>query len=449
VTKDDLKGSILIKKGKIIHAEHKEQKGTNAFFEILSWENGNFETLTLPHEAPGTIDSQSMYLLMEAARRSDEKNKAARERERAGETRAGETRAGEKADAPRTGIVRRVLVVEDSPMMCGILKGMLDADPDIEVVGTAKNGDEALKKIDALEPDLITLDVNMPVMDGGTALKHIMMKKACPVVIISSPRANAQENIIDFLRLGAVEFISKPRKNEGAEYRERLVKRIKLAAEANIGAFRRVPPQKILTGETPDAEARTPCRRLVVFLSGIGGCAELIKAIPPLPESRDASLLVFQSMSSDLISPLSEYLDKRSRCKITPSRSGARLYGGACYISNDDLLLKYATIGDVRFLSDADVRAGAAPGVGAFDYFLDSIPGSFADRVLVALLSGARADGLDGLKRFKEKGGRIIAQDPDACMAPRLLEEAAEAGLIEQSARSDEIADRIRSWRDG
>ncbi|MCP4686401.1 MAG: response regulator, partial [Desulfobacterales bacterium] len=107
VTKDDLKGSILIKKGKIIHAEHKEQNGTNAFFEILSWENGNFETLTLPHEAPGTIDSQSMYLLMEAARRSDEKNKAARERER-----AGEKRTGEKADAPRTGIVRRVLVVE-------------------------------------------------------------------------------------------------------------------------------------------------------------------------------------------------------------------------------------------------------------------------------------------------------------------------------------------------
>ena len=131
--------------------------------------------------------------------------------------------AAEPGDAPESSHAPlRVLIVDDSAVMCRALTEMLSSEEGIHVVGTARNGEEALEQIDRVRPDLITLDVNMPVMDGSTALKHIMIRNPCPVVIVSAVSQRRESNILNFLLLGAVDYIQKPVRGE-AMARQRLI----------------------------------------------------------------------------------------------------------------------------------------------------------------------------------------------------------------------------------
>ena len=175
VTQDSDQGTIYIEDGEIVHAECGTLSGIEAFFTILGWPSGQFETMESPPTSQPTIKEPCQFLLMEAARQADERvldvaDKVAEEEE------PGFSEAKKL----------RVLIVDDSPIMSKILTSMLTADPTIDVVGTAKNGEQALKKMKDLAPDLITMDVNMPVMDGSTALKHIMINSPCPVLIMSN-----------------------------------------------------------------------------------------------------------------------------------------------------------------------------------------------------------------------------------------------------------------------
>jgi len=189
VKKGSEKGKMYIKDGDIIHAECGDTVGEDAFYKILAWESGSFETIAFVAAQETTIDKNYQYLLLEVLRIADEK--AMKEDDE------DENKGKIHLSLPHENI--RVLIVDDSPMMCRILSDIIESDEEMEVVGTAENGEEALKKIGELEPDIITLDVNMPVMDGSTALKHIMIKSPCPVVIISSVGNSSQMNVIDFL----------------------------------------------------------------------------------------------------------------------------------------------------------------------------------------------------------------------------------------------------------
>lgn len=165
VTKDSQQGVIYIQDCSITHAECSNSVGENAFYEILAWESGGFETMKIDAPPEATIEKNWQFLLMEAARLIDE-----RAIEEVPVDAAEEIQLFQEMNR------LRVLIVDDSPLMCRILENILKDDEEISIVGTAKNGEEALLKIDELKPDLITLDVNMPVMDGNTALKHIMIK---------------------------------------------------------------------------------------------------------------------------------------------------------------------------------------------------------------------------------------------------------------------------------
>jgi two-component system chemotaxis response regulator CheB len=162
VSQDENQGNIFIQDGDIVHAECGSISGVEAFFAILGWPSGQFDTVDASQVPSRTIREPYQFLLMEAARMADES--AQRNIET---TAATDSPADEKL---------RVLIVDDSAIMSKILNSMLSADPGIDVVGNAKNGEEALAKMKELSPDLITMDVNMPVMDGSTALKHIMIE---------------------------------------------------------------------------------------------------------------------------------------------------------------------------------------------------------------------------------------------------------------------------------
>ncbi len=433
VTKDSQQGVIYIQDCSITHAECSNSVGENAFYEILAWESGGFETMKIDAPPEATIEKNWQFLLMEAARLIDE-----RAIEEVPVDAAEEIQLFQEMNR------LRVLIVDDSPLMCRILENILKDDEEISIVGTAKNGEEALLKIDELKPDLITLDVNMPVMDGNTALKHIMIKSPCPVVIVSSMGKGSQKNILEFLRLGAVDFINKPVKNEEmSNQKQKIIEKIRIAANAKIHHFRRVKEPKMVVKEAKETGFQTPCERLVVISSGIGGYAELIRLIPLLPSDLKACLLLLQTMPQEFVAPLSDYLDKISRTIVSPLQSDAPLLCNRCYLGTHDYSLVLNSGQGIYSVLLEDPLSEIEPRRGCLDSFLHSIADVFSENALVVLLSGAEVGNMEGLQSIRENNGRVIIQELASCMIPFPLEEAMREQFVDYQANQTEIVEQI------
>ncbi|CAN2042748.1 two-component system, chemotaxis family, protein-glutamate methylesterase/glutaminase [Candidatus Magnetomoraceae bacterium gMMP-15] len=434
VIKDSEYGIIFINDGEIVHAVCGNIKGEEAFYKILAWESGSFETLGASQVSETTIDKGWQYLLMEGARMADEQS-------------VDEDESNEEKDKELIKNNKlKVLIVDDSLMMCKILENMLSSDKNMLVVGTAKNGEEALKKIDELKPDLITLDVNMPVMDGSTALKHIMIKSPCPVIIISKPVTGSHKKILDFLRLGAVDFINKPvKQSDMSDQEQELVKRVQVAAKAEINNFKRVKLPKILE-KKGNLDGEFPCNLLAVINSGAGGYAELIKIIPLLPKNIHACIVVFQTMAIELLVPLADYLNQISKINIMPLEfSGDSdkfpLQGGMCYLTTTKYCIKLNSIESKSFYLENTENNGQED--TCFNIFFNSVAESFSKNVLTVLVSGADILDFTGLKKIKEKEGQIIIQQLSSCLVPHSLKKAAKAGFVDLEASPVEIARQI------
>ena len=430
VRKGTQQGTIFIEDGEITHALCEKEQGEEAFYKILGWRSGSFETLGDIINPKTTIDKNWESLLLEGLHRVDEL-----------------VAENAKIDEPPDNCQAipehkslRVFVVDDSSMMRRILTDMLTSDKDICVVGTAKNGEEALKKIQELRPDIVTLDVNMPLIGGGTVLKHVMIKNPCPVVIVSSTYDDTQANTLDSLRFGAVDFISKPVKSRNMkEQQRRLIDKVKLAAKAKISNFRRVRSPKILSEETKSTDSQNPCDFLVVCSSGPGGYSELVKIIPRLPASLNACMIAVQRTPQSIILPLADYFSKRSRFNVLPMHDHVQITCGRCYIATYNFSMKLRTQKEISFI---DMDDGISDN-NAFDLFLNSIAEFFTGQVLVLLLSGAEVGSLDGLRNIQKRNGRIIAQQVTSCMVPNPLEKAIQSKVVDSEMPAEEIVRRI------
>lgn len=340
----------------------------------------------------------------------------------------------------------RVLIVDDSPMMCRILSDMLTADKDIVIAGTAKNGEDALEKVEKLKPDLVTLDVNMPVMDGGTALKHIMIRHPCPVVILGAVESGSDSSdILDFLRFGAVDFIKKPVRNKDMSSQQReLIRRVRLAAKAKVANFKRAKAPKAIDAEKPQHSSPQPAEKLVIISSGAGGYAELVNIIPRIPEDSDACLIVFQTMPNMFLLPLSDYFSKRSRADVRPLDGESKLVRGRCYIADSESMKAYnRNSGGGEKISPAESQTDSE----CFDFFLHSVSKIFSGEMLFALLSGAEVGTLSGLSAIRKRDGKIIAQTLSSCMVPHSLASAVSRNMVDAELNSDEICRLIVSGR--
>ncbi len=472
VWKGSESGVVYIKNGEIVHATFGDTVGEEAFYQIVAWESGHFETLGNVEAPVVSIERDWHFLLMEAARLCDEKTLQVKTRSTpepslpddivpadADLTERTPSTESNRAEAVAEEKRARVLIVDDSAMMSKILTQLLAQDESIEVVGAAKNGQEALKEISALKPDLITLDVNMPVMDGGTALKHIMIKSPCPVVIVSNVGPRSQLNIIDFLRLGAVDFIGKPKKSKDMSHQQQqMVRCIKNSSQARVNNYRRgKAAQPLREKPAPSAKLKPdPSSTLIVINSGTGGYGELIKIMPLFSASMNAAVLALQAMPSEFLEPFAAYLDERSTAQVWPlhpDRSPQKLSSaqipawklnqGACYMGTHAMVD-----------SDGSVQMGRANGnyyIGlkknikkrGFDHLLHSIAKTFEGVIQVVLLSGADVGSLEALAHIKAHNGIIISQKLDTCMVPDPLQKVKEAGLVSCEANPVDIVKRI------
>ena len=427
------KGTVVIEQGKIIHAVSGDISGEKAFYRVLSWQSGNFETLGAVYVAKPTIDKNSQYLLMEASRLFDENSLS-----------SSETDAGQSVEPAVEAKRIKILIVDDSVIICKVLTEIFEKDDDIEVVGTAENGEQALTKIKTLKPDLITLDVNMPVMSGSTALKHIMINSPCPVVIISNPGNHSRVNIIDFLRLGAVDFIAKP-KNSGDIKRqhEQITSRVKKAAGAIITGVRRAKKIPPVSGQSLVQTEKIPCERLVVIKSGAGGFSDLIRLISLIPAEFSSCVIVFQSMPETFTGLFSDYMNERCNAFIEPLSAGTGLFNNLCLIASDETAVAAETEppNTIR-LSPSEEKSD-----NTFNDFLDSVSDIFKEDLLVFQLSGAESLNLSGLKEVRKNGGTVIVQKTSDAVLSKGLNHILNENIAEREADISEIAELVKLWK--
>jgi len=439
VAKDSQQGTIYIRDGEVVHAVCGATIGEEAFYRILGWARGRFETVDDCYDGDHSIDKSHEFLLMEAARRSDEGSEDGTD---------SDGTASETDTAPFTERLK-ILLVEDSMLMAKILSSMLTATGEMEVVGIAQNGQDALEKAQNLSPDLILLDVNMPVMDGSTALKHIMIRTPCPVVVMSNVGSGSPEAVFQFLDLGAVDFMAKPVKNKDLLLQQqKIVARIAQAAAAEIKNFRRYrPAPEQRPEERKNGSPASPSDQLVVISTGCSAHAELTQLLSQLPNDHNMAMVILQTIPPTFIPALARHLDQQSAFSVVPLSDGSPLRTGMCYLGTPGHALRTASTGREMIVEmPTQRRKDLGHDVSYLDLFLCSAVDCYPGSLMVAVLSGAETGNLGGLRYVQERGASILAQDPATCMVAESPASVVSAGLAETVAPPEAFADHIRVW---
>ena len=347
----------------------------------------------------------------------------------------------------------RVLVVDDSAFMRKVISDMISSDLDLEVVGTAKNGEEALQMIVSLRPNVVTMDVEMPKMDGLTALKQIMEVSPMPVIMLSSLTTNGAVETLKALDYGAFDFITKPTsliKVSTPEIRDELISKIKIASRTKISKPTFTVRQPRVTQSIQRDEYSSPSiinrktkfKKLIAIGTSTGGPRALQDVIPLIPRDIDAGILIVQHMPPGFTKSLAERLDGMSQIQVKEAEDGDVIYAGVAYLAPGDSHIKVTKQAGqfVIKLDNGERVSGHKPSVDAMMY---SIAALNDKNVIGVIMTGMGADGADGLKLVKERSGFVIAQDEDSCVVFGMPKSTIKLGVVDKVVSLNNIANEI------
>lgn len=341
----------------------------------------------------------------------------------------------------------RVLVVDDSTIFRKVVRDALAAEPGVEVVGVAADGRRALEKIDQLQPDLVTLDVEMPELDGLGVLRELHGRSQTPTVImLSSLTASGAVLTAQSLRLGAFDFILKP--GESSLERNVQVLRAELGTRLQLLAARRSESSGSSTAapngrasKTNAAEPAQPAKCIVlpsakvrprVIAIGVstGGPAALAKLLPNLPASLPVPVVLVQHMPPMFTKSLAEDLDRSCALSVREATHGDVLQAGTVYIAPGGRQMKIISPeGRPRVeVTDDPPERGCRPSV---DYMFRSVSEVYGPSVLAIVLTGMGDDGAAGCRALKQRGARVVAQDQASCVVYGMPRQVVEAGLAD------------------
>lgn len=337
----------------------------------------------------------------------------------------------------------RVLVVDDAAFMVKAVSDILESDPMLEVVGTAKNGLEGLAKVKELRPDVITLDMDMPVMDGIRAVRHIMIEAPLPIVVLSS-LYNDGSITFEALRLGVVDFVPKP---SGAVSRDihsasrKIIDRIKIATAVNIENIRRVRLSKL------DVEKSLSQRygfqdldSIIAIGTTISGPNTFIRLLSNLSPQLPATTVIVMDIASQILESFVRKFDEHTDWKIEIAGDGTVMEQGTCYIASNENAVTIATNGD------GEAIIGVSGGVEKpLDLLFSSAAEVFKRNTIGLLLTGVGNDGAVGFAKIKEKDGSTIAQSTNTCVYPNLTQHAVEQGAVDYLVEENEIVGQIET----
>lgn len=350
----------------------------------------------------------------------------------------------------------RVLVVEDSPTVRQLLVAMLESDPGIEVVGQAVDGREAVREAIRLRPDLITMDIEMPELDGLAATKEIMSEAPTPIIVVSSTVSEESVALsLDATQAGALMVLPKPRgPRAGGDFeaeRAQLVQMVKAMAQVKV--VRRWSPRRgrlrPLLGPRPTsgtgASARGAPLRLVVVGCSTGGPAALRRILDGMRPDFPVPIAVVQHMARGFVGGLASWLDGGGPLRVKVVTHGEALRPGVVYIADDDRQL-----GVERDRSDPRVpraRLDDLPAVGGFrpsvSYLFGTAARSFGGAAAGVILTGMGSDGVEGARELHGAGATVLAQDAETSIVYGMANEAVRVGAVDEVLPLDALAYRL------
>ena len=337
----------------------------------------------------------------------------------------------------------RVLIVDDATFMVKAIREILESDADIEVVGTAKNGLECLKMIKQLKPDVITLDVDMPILDGIKTVRHIMIESPVPVVMLSSLSEHG-DITFEAIRLGVVDFLPKPSgaiSHDIHDVRQQIIDRVKIAASVTMKNIHRVK----LNGKNGqdslyERYGYQAMDYIVAIGTTLGGPNTVINLMSNLSPSLPATMVVVQEIAPKIVPEFARKFADQTSWRVEAAEPGKVLEQGVCYIcSNEMPLLVTRNDKNVAFLAEHD---GSDQPLNAL---FKSASNVFGNNTIGVLLTGIGNDGTDGFTKIRNNSGVTIAQSTETCVYPNLTQCAIENGNVDYIVNGNSLAEKIES----
>lgn len=383
--------------GVLINAVCEKKKGLEAAQEIFDWPPLGFTIATEEYEVETTItpsDLETVRVTSRLKREANERNTF------------GSAALEQKIT---------LFIVDDSRMMRKVIANIFKDDPFVKVVGEAENGEEALELIPQLKPDVVTLDVEMPVMDGLKTIKRLMIQAPTPTVMLSSMTQDGAAVTFDALKYGAVDFVAKPSRNAEADLNEQtrdILRKVHLAAEVELEAVRYV--RAVGKDKQAAFPPGTRCGRIVAVGAAEGGYGSLLKLLPHLSADLPAAYLIMFYAPSKHLDSFVDYMDQFSPLKVKRAGNNMPLEAGVCYFASGE---EYLTVheqagGLVLHLSAAPFASQR----GSINMLFFSVAEVMRGNAVAVVLSGMGEDGTEGMAEILRVGGAGVVQDQAGCL---------------------------------
>ena len=334
-------------------------------------------------------------------------------------------------DNPRV----RVLVVDDSAFMRTALARMISSEADMEVIATACSASDAFEKIAALDPDVVTLDVNMPGLDGLGALRCIMLQFPRPVIMVSAVTEKDAETTFAALSAGAFDYVPKqlaPTTLEIAHIREDLVGKIRAAAQSrrspSVSPSAKKPPESVPFG-TNRPDITVPA--VVAIGTSTGGPKALEHILPMFPADLPVPILIVQHMPVGFTAPFAQRLNTLSSIKVREAVHRELIHPGVAYIAPSGLHMRaIPRLSDSKPIIQLDSKPEDAPHIPSVDALMKSVAQVFKNRCIGVIMTGMGSDGAAGMTAIYRQGGLTIGQDEASCAVYGMPRVCAQLGVL-------------------
>jgi two-component system chemotaxis response regulator CheB len=358
----------------------------------------------------------------------------------------------------------RVLIVDDSAFMRKVLQGIIAADPQLEVCGEARDGRDAVTQNEVLKPDVITMDINMPHMDGLQATEIIMSSNPRPILVVSSESREGAEVTLKALELGAIDFVAKPSGGVDLDMnsvKEELCRKLKVAAKVRVvRTATRSKVQQEIASSAPRVEPAAKVEQnrqengasggaapfrgsgkfpLVVVAASTGGPATLMKLVPDFPKDFPGAVILVQHMPGSFTAQFSQQLAEISRIRVKEAEAGEIVVPGQLYICPGAYHMRISPTGRVS-LDDGPRIGGYRP---CADLTMESAADYFGPMTIAVVLTGMGNDGSKGVQMVKNLGGHVIAQDEQSAVIFGMPQEAIKTGAVDQTLPVESIYNAI------
>ena len=341
----------------------------------------------------------------------------------------------------------RVLIVEDSRTSALLLEAILESDAEIKVVGFARNGEEGLQKSISLKPDIITMDVHLPGIDGFQSTRLIMEKSPRPIVIVTGDGLHRDEVDLSFqsLNAGALAIMKKPNGPESPDYQrnaKELISMIKLMAEVKV--VRRYPERQ--PRKTIDiVKKRGDHFKIIAIGASTGGPAAISSILTKIPEAIQTPILIVQHISDGFDVGFANWLSSTTHRQVRLAEDGMVILPGMVLVAPKG---RHMGLRDETHIELATKREYDSNFCPSANYLFSTVGRVYGKNAIGIILTGMGVDGFEGLKSFKQNGGFVIAQDKSSCIVFGMPKAAIDAGVTDQILPLEEIATVITKLLD-